>query len=291
MPDPLIPDEMHLDLFRMHLEVIGSNFNVLPLLEAIERHRTASLPPRTACITFDDGYADNAEIALPELQKRDMPATIFVASDFLDGGSMWNDRIIDAVRTTREESLDLTGLGLQVHPVNNVESRQELVPLLIDRAKYLPPPERHDFVSELQEQAAVSNPQNMMLTSEQLRMLSDGGMEIGGHTVTHPILGKLSVSEAETEIAGGRDRLEEIIGAPVRLFAYPNGKPGDDYRSEHVDIVRRLGFWAAVSTSWGVARRDADYYQIPRFTPWDTTPLRFALRVCHNAIVNHTSLA
>jgi len=291
VPDPLIPDEMHLDLFRMHLEVIGSNFNVLPLLEAIERHRTASLPPRTACITFDDGYADNAEIALPELQKRDMPATIFVASDFLDGGSMWNDRIIDAVRTTREESLDLSGLGLQVHPVNNVESRQELVPLLIDRAKYLPPPERHEFVSGLQEQAAVSNPRNMMLTSEQLRMLSDGGMAIGGHTSSHPILGKLSANDAETEIGGGRDRLEEIIGAPVRLFAYPNGKPGDDYRSEHVDIVRRLGFSAAVSTSWGVARRDADYYQIPRFTPWDTTPLRFALRVCHNAIVNRTSLA
>jgi hypothetical protein len=68
----------------------------------------------------------------------------------------------------------------------------------------------------------------------------------------------------------------------VRLFAYPNGKPGRDYSREHVDMVRELGFEAAVSTAWGVGHAASDPYQLPRFTPWDKTPGRFALRLLHN---------
>ncbi|MFX7981151.1 polysaccharide deacetylase family protein, partial [Acinetobacter baumannii] len=75
--------------------------------------------------------------------------------------------------------------------------------------------------------------------------------------------------EAEREIAQSRQRLVDILGAPVDLFAYPNGRPGRDYTARDVAIVRRLGVRAAVSTRPAVASEIDDPFEIPRFTPWD----------------------
>ena len=109
-------------------------------------------------------------------------------------------------------------------------------------------------------------------------------MEIGGHTANHPILASMENKVARAEIADGKEVLESIIHAPVRLFAYPNGKPGRDYLSEHVKMVRDLGFDAAVSTAHGAAKRGADLYQLPRFTPWDRGQIRFILRMAQNML-------
>jgi peptidoglycan/xylan/chitin deacetylase (PgdA/CDA1 family) len=125
-------------------------------------------------------------------------------------------------------------------------------------------------------------PDDLMMTSEQIRLLHRAGMEIGGHTVNHPIVARMDGAAARNEIAGGKEALEGIIGAPVRLFAYPNGKPGTDYLADHVAMVKSLGFEAAVSTSWGAATIDSDPYQLPRFTPWDREQFRFTLRMLQN---------
>jgi hypothetical protein len=92
----------------------------------------------------------------------------------------------------------------------------------------------------------------------------------------------MDVTAASAEIRTSKAQLEAITGAPVTLFAYPNGKPGRDYHKEHVDIVRQAGFEAAVSTAAGVANISSDPYQLPRFRPWDKTPGRFLLRLLHN---------
>jgi peptidoglycan/xylan/chitin deacetylase (PgdA/CDA1 family) len=121
-----------------------------------------------------------------------------------------------------------------------------------------------------------------MMTGEQVRHLRRSGMEIGAHTMTHPILAQLDRERADLEIRDSKRRLEEITGNPVTLFAYPNGKPSRDYRREHVATVRALGFEAAVTTAWGVAHAASDTYQLPRFTPWDRTPAKFILRLLRN---------
>jgi len=89
-------------------------------------------------------------------------------------------------------------------------------------------------------------------------------------------------ADARREINQSRECLAAILNEPVSLFAYPNGKPGQDYAAEHVRMVRDAGFAAAVSTAWGVASRDSDSFQLPRFTPWDRQPVRFALRLLIN---------
>jgi peptidoglycan/xylan/chitin deacetylase (PgdA/CDA1 family) len=107
-------------------------------------------------------------------------------------------------------------------------------------------------------------------------------MEIGAHTVMHPILAKLDDSVARDEISGSKQFLENLLDAPVRLFAYPNGKPQLDYSAASIRIVRRLGFDAAFTTAWGAARSDTDRFELPRFTPWDRDRLRFGLRLAAN---------
>ena len=115
-----------------------------------------------------------------------------------------------------------------------------------------------------------------MLRAEQLRLLRDAGMEVGAHTMTHPILASLDDAAARREIEDSRDALRSILGAPVTLFAYPNGQPGRDYRGEHVRMVKNAGFRAAWSTAHGAADRACDAYQIPRITAWQADPRRFA---------------
>jgi peptidoglycan/xylan/chitin deacetylase (PgdA/CDA1 family) len=280
--DPLFPEEPDVDRFDRILSWLGNAFHVLPLVQAIEAMQAGTLPARAVSITFDDGYADNFTVALPVLERHRMHATFFVASGFLDGGRMWNDIVIEAVRRCPGDHLDLAALGMARYPIASVDDRRRLIDRLLPQLKYLPASERLAKANAVADACNADPAADLMMTSGQLRELHATGMHVGGHTRTHPILARLDPADAREEIAGGKADLESIIGEPVALFAYPNGKPGRDYAAEHVSMVRKAGFSAAVSTSTGVARAEADVYQLPRFTPWDRTELRFGLRLVDN---------
>jgi peptidoglycan/xylan/chitin deacetylase (PgdA/CDA1 family) len=131
-----------------------------------------------------------------------------------------------------------------------------------------------------------------MMTSEQAAGLARAGFELGGHTVTHPILAKLDLREAADEIARGRSRLADVAGSPIRLFAYPNGRPDRDYRKATAGIVEELGFDGAVTTASGAARVGSDPFQVPRFTPWDLRAAGFLRQIGSNLFqgtVQHAS--
>jgi len=288
-PDPLFPDEVDAARFDRLLSWVKSWFNVLPLDEAARRLRDGSLPARAAALSFDDGYADNHDVALPLLQKHGLPCSFFVATGFLDGGRMWNDTLIEAVRRSDRPMLDLRGLqGVQgedlgQHALGDTAGRRAALGKLIERVKYLPPEPRLACVNAIAERAEVDLPTDLMMSSEKVRGLRRAGMQIGAHTVSHPILAKLDAQQAADEMGRSRDALQALLGEKVGLFAYPNGRPGTDYLPEvHPAIARELGFDAAVSTRWAAARRGEDVFQIPRFTPWDRDRLKFGLRLLRN---------
>lgn len=280
--DLLFPEESHAEIFDQQMELLATVFRVMPLNEAIEGLRSGKLPSRVACITFDDGYADNAEIALPILKRHGLPATFFVATGFLDGGRMFNDTVIELIRRAPGDTIDLGSIGLGQFPVETSAQRRQTIFQLLDKLKYLPLEERQSMVEAILALVPVDLPRNLMMTASQVRELHSAGMEIGGHTVSHPILTQMENSAACADIATGKEMLEDIICAPVRFFAYPNGKPGTDYLPDHVRMVRKLGFDAAVSTAPGAASKSSDVYQLPRFTPWDRGAVRFTLRMAQN---------
>jgi peptidoglycan/xylan/chitin deacetylase (PgdA/CDA1 family) len=282
--DPLFPEEVEAKTFDRQMAHVAACFTMMPLREAVRRLRSGSLPRHAACVTFDDGYADNADVALPILQKHDIPATFFVATGFLDGGRMWNDTVIELVRRAPGQVLDLNQIGLGRFEISSLPQRRQAIFSLLNALKYLPLEARQSRIEEMRKYIPVALANDLMMTSDQVRTLHNSGMEIGGHTTNHPILARMDDAAARVEIAEGKKKLESILDAPVHLFAYPNGKPGQDYLSGHVEMVRSLGFEAAVSTAWGAAKADSDLYQLPRFTPWDRSRVRFRLRMAHNML-------
>jgi peptidoglycan/xylan/chitin deacetylase (PgdA/CDA1 family) len=279
-PDPLLPDEVDAARFEWHIRFLAEHFSMLKLGEAVERLHAASLPQRSVCITLDDGYASNYEIALPILKRYGACATCFVATGYMDGGIMWNDTVIEAVRRSALSELDLRSLGLGHYPLNSAEARRRAIDGILAAVKYLSQAERAERVRAITELAGSDlRSLGLMMSAEQIRNLHGSEVEIGAHTVSHPILARLEDAAASQEIRQSRLDLEELVRAPIRSFAYPNGKPGLDYERTHVDMVREAGFAAAVSTAWGPARSTGDRWQVPRLAPWDRSPLRFGLRL------------
>ncbi|MEQ8662759.1 MAG: polysaccharide deacetylase family protein, partial [Gammaproteobacteria bacterium] len=118
--------------------------------------------------------------------------------------------------------------------------------------------------------------------AEEIRALHAAGMEIGGHTESHPILAGLPDADAAGEIARNKSTLEDIIGAPLTTFAYPNGTPGRDYDTRHVTMLRTCGYRYALTTAAGTACATTDPLQVPRFSPWDRDRGRYLARMAMN---------
>lgn len=277
-PDLLLPSEPSAAEFEAQMDLVAELFTVLPLREAVKRLRSGTLPRRALSITFDDGYANNLHVAQPILARRGLPATIFVAPGFLEGGRMFNDTVIEAIRRSPPE-IDLSPVGLGMLQLSDVATRRAAVDTIIGKLKYLAEDQRRDVADRIAEIAGDRLSTNLMLTPAEVLEAHREGMEVGAHTVNHPILLRADPSVARREIVQSKHRLEEIIGEPVRSFAYPNGRPQRDYDAQHVSMARDAGFEQAVSTAWGAASAGSDMMQLPRIAPWDRKATRFAARI------------
>ena len=277
--DPLLETEPDVETFRWQMETLAACFNVLPLYEAVVAIREDRVPPRAVCITFDDGYRSTYDFALPILKRLGLPATVFITTGFLDEGAMWNDRIVEAVRRLPDSTVELQALGMGAQVLRGLKSRQQIVNRVNEECKYLHPEGRLDVVEKLERLVGKVPTYNLMLTREMVASLAKEGIEIGGHTDTHPILTKLSDDVARHEIIENKKALESIIGRPLRLFAYPNGIVGMDYDQRHVQMVEAVGFFAAFTTAIGAACKGSDIFQLPRRRPWDGSPFMFSIRL------------
>ena len=280
--DPLVPDELCMPEFETILDFLQSAVRVLPLREAVQRLRAGTLPSRAVAITFDDGYAEWTRNVAAALRKRSMPATFFVTTEILAGVPLWHERIVSAVR-----ALPITGarlpFGFSTYTdLSDNRVKAALIKELQTRLKYLPLKERLEVVTTLEAQVTRAMDLPAPFRAADVRELHSQGFEIGGHSIRHPILNECTDADANTEIGGGKEELESIIGGKVDFFAYPNGRPGLDYQTKHVDMVKAAGYIGAVSTSGGVARQESDFYQLPRTAPWGSSKLRMAHQLMRN---------
>jgi len=277
--DPLVEFEPDINKFRWQMELLADCFNVIPLQDALRIMQTERMPPRAVCITFDDGYRSTHDFVLPILKEYNLPASVFITTGYIDGGNMWNDRIIESVRRLSFGQYDLRELGLDVYSLQTFHDRKNIIQHLIEKSKYLPFKARLDLAQKLENLAGGASSHSLMLTRDMISTLAKQGIEIGGHTVTHPILTSLEDEIARSEIVDGKRELEMIIGKPVKLFAYPNGKIGMDFDERHMSMAKDAGFTAALTTARGAASHKNDLYALPRCRPWDSTPFFFGLRI------------
>ncbi|QGX40093.1 polysaccharide deacetylase family protein [Permianibacter aggregans] len=269
--DPLMRLTPTVDEFRQQLALICEHFDVIPLSESLAAPRSGK---PTASISFDDGYADNLHLLVPVLREFKANATVFACTAFLDGDLMWNDWLTELIRQSPAGPLDLSRFGLAT-PIlaESLDLRRSVLAKLRMAVKYWQRDERRALVSHIRDH--LSYVPRLMLNENELKTLHEAGVTIGGHTHDHHVLSTLDDDEAEWQIQHNRGLLSEILGEAPTLFAYPNGKPEQDYRAVHVRQVKQAGYQASWTTEHGAWTGRGDRFQIPRFTPWNWNTLPF----------------
>jgi peptidoglycan/xylan/chitin deacetylase (PgdA/CDA1 family) len=276
--DPLAPSVASADAFEEQMRWLSEMCNVLPLPDAAEMLRSGKLPARAACITFDDGYRNNIEVAVPILERLGLPATFFITAGAVERGIMWNDLIIEGVRRAGR-GFDLTARGLGKHDLDSDAARRAACLLLIDQIKYQPLRDRLDIAEHVFGAASSESEPRLMMTPKQVAELAHRGFDIGAHTISHPILATLSPEDARSEIHSCREWVRDVTGNAPRSFAYPNGRPGTDFGPEHERMAEQAGYSVAVSTRWAAAKHASSVFALPRIAPWDRNRSGFHLRL------------
>ncbi len=277
--DVLRPGVPDLATVAVQLRTLADHFTVLPVEDAVPLLREGRLPRSAVCITFDDGYRDNHDNAWPLLKHLKLPATVYVATGFLDGGIMFNDLVVEAVRRMPAGRHDFTTHGLEVFEISDMRSRLSLIGRLCLTLKYLTPENRCGLADDLRHRAQSALPTDLMMDREQVRRMARGGIRIGGHTLRHPILATTDLASARHEIIANRDEILAITDLKPRSFAYPNGKPNLDYTRDHARLVEEAGYEVAVATSVGVATAASCRFQLPRFVLNETHRLKVLARM------------
>jgi peptidoglycan/xylan/chitin deacetylase (PgdA/CDA1 family) len=282
---PLFQEDLDLQEFIRSIDYIQNHFNVLPLNEGIDRLAKKSLPERSVCITFDDGYPDWIDGAIPMLIERKLPATLFITAGQFDGVPMWHERVLHSIGSTTKSIQALRTSFLQEElPFGSIEERRRAVAIVERTLKFQSASQREEKLVELEEMLGTHKSATPCMTEQQLRDIHSKGFEIGAHTFGHPILTNCSEMEAREEIGTTKEILAGITGSPIDAFAYPNGMPGRDFSSIHVDMVKRAGYKYAVTTGTGAARWNSSAFQIPRFTPWGPTTNRRNIQIARNIL-------
>lgn len=258
------PDEFdrQLEFLNRHFNV--TNFHTLAGLDDAGE----SYPPNSAVITFDDGYLDNFSTALPVLEARDLTATVYVSTGFIDAQQpFWFDMLSFYVMRMAPGFLSINrgNFRIEVTEDNRRQIRSELgraVRAVSDETRLM-------ILDELKEQSGVSPTAEEVdlarpMSWDQVRALNAAGVEIGSHTVSHPFLVQLQDDELHRELAESKTRIEQETGATVSSLSYPTG--GSEYfDSRSVKTARQCGYRFAVSYDHATTSvADMNPFAIPR---------------------------
>jgi peptidoglycan/xylan/chitin deacetylase (PgdA/CDA1 family) len=235
--------------FARQMEYISRWFHVVSLRQVIDWLDDArrSLPPHAALITFDDGYLDNYTNAFPILQRFKFPAVIFLTTGHIEKETpFYWDLTAYCFYHTQRNQIDSPD-GKRRHWGNSGQL-DTTVREWTESLKVLPNTEKQEWLARLPDMLSVSVPQDffraLMMSWDQVRELDRHGIEFGGHTITHPILTRISLEQARQEIEGSKAEIEEQLGHPIFSFAYPNGMSAD-FNGTIEGLVGNAGYKAA----------------------------------------------
>ena len=271
------------DRFAEQIEALVQLRRVVSLRWLSAELARGRLPKRVAAVTFDDGYADVLTQAKPVLERYACPATVFLVTGVIGNScAFWWDELSRIVFETRvlppELEIDIAGRvhrwqiddrltgsandGLGDCPAF---TREQLHCELWRLLRPLEPGPRWELLTRLCLWAGIAIDANSVhrpLAPEEVRRLAAPGfIDIGAHTITHPVLSMLDETQQRCEIEGSRFACEDLIGEPIHTFAYPFG----DFDDASAAYVRNAGFSCACTTQGGRVSRQIDPTRLPRF--------------------------
>jgi peptidoglycan/xylan/chitin deacetylase (PgdA/CDA1 family) len=283
--------------FGEHLDVLRRTRHPLPLDDFVRDLKAGSLPANAVALTFDDGYIDNLVAGKPRLAVADVPATVYLTTGFVDGvGGFWWDELARRILleggppsfelTVRGEAMRFNIGRTALFRKNaslegdSSEKRKAAITAIWRIIRRLDDAERKLVMDQVR--SIFSGPNyhawsDRVMTGAEVRELVAGGLvTLGAHTITHPTLSGLSVDACNREIVESKLACEELIGRPVRSFAYPYG----DFDSSAREAVKTAGFTCACSTRRGPAFATSDVFALPRIQVhnWNGDTFERALR-------------
>jgi len=245
--EPWYEDSLSVKLFEKQIKFLAKHSNVLSVEDIFGfKHSIGG-----TLITFDDGYIDNVDVALPILQKYGVKACFFLTSTGIEEGVLWVDKIIQIIKCCSESSIKIKIGSEFVFDVSKDVNKHVVINKIISLLKYETLHYRELIIGELQRKYGPKAYKRVLLDKNNVKQLIDAGMEIGGHTRAHPILIQETEALAKKEIELNKAYLESEFDLSLRFFAYPNGKIGKDYDKRHIEMVKNCGYKFAFSTDFG----------------------------------------
>lgn len=246
--------------FAWQMEYVRLNFTPITCATLREiLNGTKAAPPRPIVITFDDGYEDNYEHAFPILSALGIPATIFVSTGFIGSDTtFWHERLAFSVLNAHPVTFFVSPLDMTVQLTGNKAARRKELSRILKALKRVRNSVRLEALRIIEREAgSITRDMPLSLARpmswKQVREMSAAGIEIGSHTVTHPILSQLEDSDLWRELTESKRMLEEHIDQSIDIISYPVGGPtAFDARVRH--MARSAGYKLGLSYIAGTNR-------------------------------------
>ena len=261
--------------FAEHLEILRRHWSPLALDRLVQSVGDGTASGDAVAVTFDDGYHDNLDHAKPLLEQHGVPATVFVTTGYLGGTReyWWDElerlilippalprrlvlwlgghRLVHELGPAVERGSDTPSPAWTILDTTRRSRRQELYASLHRALLGLSDDQRRRVLDDLRTWAGLNGAAratHRALTPDEVIRLVDGGLiDVGAHTVTHPVLSRWPAAMQRAEIAESKQHLERIVGRPVASFAYPFGTRAD-YTRGTVGLVKHAGFARACTS-------------------------------------------
>ena len=240
---PAAPCQPSLDrgVFERHIRFLTEYFDVISAGNRLERRRV--LDRIQVLVTFDDGFRNNAEVAVPILRKYRVPALFFISSRHATPGRyLWFSYLLALERHFRGNGFTFRGEFMDMAPARRSATVGRLREQLLNLTPH--PSAMYEAIDEELPRLEDLVPRGELLdryagmTAEQVQEIAaDPLFDIGVHTADHPFLTKCSPDEAVSQIEANRIWIERQTSRPCRTIAYPSG----DYDSDVLDTCARLG--------------------------------------------------
>jgi len=274
------PDMTKLAEQCAHLRRYYQPVSLEQICESLETRRP--LPHNSVAVTVDDGYRDFFLYAYPVFRDYQIPATVFLVSDFMDQKTwLWVDQIQYACQRASQKSVSLQWPTGETHNLALETEQQKLQAnsFLVDALTVIGNTERLKLLDLIPKMLGVElpdfpPPEFSPLAWSEVREMMRAGIDFGAHTRTHPILSRIDdAATLREEIEGSKLRIENQLEQPVLFFAYPNGKLAD-INKQTVDLVKQIGFRSALTSERGLSFEGADPFLLRRIgvDPIGATP-------------------
>jgi peptidoglycan/xylan/chitin deacetylase (PgdA/CDA1 family) len=254
------------EIFERQMLFIRKRYEVISLDEMCDEMERSRRAGNFVAVTFDDGYRDLYEHALPSLKKHRIPATVFLPAHCIESGQVpWYDKIFLALKVFNGSELELSLDRRRRFRLDSHRARIEAATEINGHLRTITDIARQEFCRNFEKQIVLPSEQlaDRMLTWDQVRAMSREGVSFGSHTMTHPAVSQLTEGQLDTEIGQSKALLEERIGKPIKHFAFPFGKTADCGTLAR-NVLLRYGYRSAATTLEGINVSGDNLYELRR---------------------------